>query len=305
MYDELWKGIIEKFFEEFCYFFLPDLSSHIDFEKGYEFLDKELLKISPEGEDTKRYTDKLVKVYFQNGIEQWINIHVEIQGYKDRDFRERMFIYYYRIYDLYKKKIAAIAVFTDDDKNYKPDSYNCDFFGTGICYKYRTYKILDADEEELVKSDNPFALACLAVKYSHSSGKDENKKLKFKLKLIRMMFKKGYSRKDIKDLFVFIDGLLKLNDIMNQNIFFEEIKKMEGGKNMQFISDFEEVVARKAMVKGIEQGMQIGIEQGIEKGIIKSVVNLLKSGFSSDKVKEVLKVEDDIVEKAKKEMEEL
>jgi len=59
--DEIWKEIIEELFHDFCFFFMPDLAKHIDFSMGYEFLDKELLKIYPESEEIKRFADKLVR----------------------------------------------------------------------------------------------------------------------------------------------------------------------------------------------------------------------------------------------------
>ena len=40
--DILWKGIIEDLFEDFLLFFYSDKVHEIDFDKGFEFLDKEL-----------------------------------------------------------------------------------------------------------------------------------------------------------------------------------------------------------------------------------------------------------------------
>ena len=41
--DIVWKDCIEEFCDEFLRFFLPELSNHIDFSKGFIFLDKELI----------------------------------------------------------------------------------------------------------------------------------------------------------------------------------------------------------------------------------------------------------------------
>jgi len=48
--DELWKDVIEGLFPQFLSFFAPDLSQDVDWERGYEFLDKELHQITPESE---------------------------------------------------------------------------------------------------------------------------------------------------------------------------------------------------------------------------------------------------------------
>ncbi len=52
----------------------------MDWSKGYEFLDGELEKITVDAKTGRRYTDKLVKVYYQDGTEERLLIHVEIQS---------------------------------------------------------------------------------------------------------------------------------------------------------------------------------------------------------------------------------
>ena len=45
-YDGPWKDILESCFEECMDFFFPDVHSAIDWEKGYDFLDKELQQVT-------------------------------------------------------------------------------------------------------------------------------------------------------------------------------------------------------------------------------------------------------------------
>ena len=65
--DELWKDVIEGLFPQFLSFFAPDLSQDVDWEKGYEFLDKELHQIAPESAETTRTVDRLVRVFLRDG----------------------------------------------------------------------------------------------------------------------------------------------------------------------------------------------------------------------------------------------
>jgi len=257
--DEIWKEIIEELFCDFCFFFMPDLAKHIDFSMGYEFLDKELLKIYPGSEETRRFADRLVKVFFKDSAERWILIHIEVQGYSDREFSRRMFVYFYRILDRYKKEIAAIAIFADDNRNFNPSSFRYEFFDTKLVYKYRTYKILESSSEKLVTSSNPFALAVLAARNAMDAKNDEEKKLRFKLKLIKLLMQRGFTKDGIISLFRFIDGILELNDETRKKMFYEEIERSGGDEIMQVIGNVEK--------RGYERGMQQGMREGMLKAI--------------------------------------
>ncbi len=259
--DELWKETIEKLFPQFIEFFHKELYDDLNFRKGYVFLDKEFQSIVSKSDHGKGYVDKLVKVYLKNGEDRWILIHIEVQGYKDVEFSERMFRYFYRIYDKYKRKILAIAILTDSSKNYHPSEFVYNFYDTRLNYSYRTYKVVEQSEERLSKSKNPFALAILAALYSIKAKNNEEMKLKFKLKLVRTLLKKGYEEKEIIEMFRFIDGVVKLNDVMREKLFKDEIMKMKEVKDMPYITSIE----RLAKEEGIEKGIEKGIRNTLEK----------------------------------------
>lgn len=81
-------------------FFLPELLPDIDMTKPPEFLEQELAKIIPvKTAKGRRSIDKLVKVWLKNGEEKWLFIHIEVQSWDDPHFMERLFTYFYRIYD--------------------------------------------------------------------------------------------------------------------------------------------------------------------------------------------------------------
>jgi len=90
-HDNPWKEAVENLFEDFLSFFFPHIHRDIDFSKGYHFLDKELQKFSKSNKIGRRFGDKLVKVYLVNGSEKWLLIHLELQGYKQKKFPERMY----------------------------------------------------------------------------------------------------------------------------------------------------------------------------------------------------------------------
>ena len=90
-HDILWKSLLEDIFPEFLRYFIPESDTLFDFSMGVTFLDKELEQLFPEGDTPNRRADKLAKVYLKDGTEQWILVHVEVQGYEDKVFGDRMF----------------------------------------------------------------------------------------------------------------------------------------------------------------------------------------------------------------------
>ena len=108
-YDSAWKKVIKKLFKDFLEFFYPEIHGSIDFTKEIIFMDNELKEIIPDSNLGDRVADVLVKVHLQDGQTTYICIiiHIEVQGDPQKDFMERMFIYFYRIFDKEaEKKIA-------------------------------------------------------------------------------------------------------------------------------------------------------------------------------------------------------
>ena len=91
--DQVWKSAIENYFEEFMQYFAPDISRDIDFSKGYVNLDKELARLAPKSEQMHRRCDALLQVTMKSGEEEYVLIHIEMQGYDDREFAKRMYQY--------------------------------------------------------------------------------------------------------------------------------------------------------------------------------------------------------------------
>jgi hypothetical protein len=58
-YDSPWKEAIENYSQECLEFFFPLAAKDIDWQRGYNFLDKELQQIAPDAEIGRRYVDKV------------------------------------------------------------------------------------------------------------------------------------------------------------------------------------------------------------------------------------------------------
>lgn len=252
-YDESWKEAIETFFPQFLEFFFPQITAGIDLSKEIIFLDKELAQITKDGLGGRR-VDKLAKVYRKDGEEQWLLAHVEVQGYaqKPLEFEERMYVYNYRIFDQYDRNVISLAVLTDDIRNFRPEAYRFEFGDFRLEMSFPVVKLLDYLDrwEKLERSKNPFSVVVMAHLQSQQTRGKTQERFRWKLRLTRMLYERGYSRAEVLGLYRFIDWVLTLPEELEERVH-EEIIKQEEEKTMPYITSAERI----GMKKGLEQGM--------------------------------------------------
>jgi hypothetical protein len=140
-FDTPWKEILESYFPDLIAFFFPQTYPQIEWNRGFEFLDKELQQVAPDAELGKRLVDKLVKIYRVGGEETWVLIHPEIQSQPETDFAERMFVYNYRIYDRYRRRVASLAILGDENRTWRPQQFGYQLFGTEISFRFAIVKL--------------------------------------------------------------------------------------------------------------------------------------------------------------------
>jgi hypothetical protein len=295
--DILWKGLLEWVFDDLLRFVFPNADMLFNMEKGFAFLDKELAELYPEPEKASdtRVVDKLVKVFRKDGGEEWVLIHIEAQGETKCEerplFSERMFRYFYRCLDKYRRPIAAIALFTGPDARRMPASYQYAFLNTRLHYEYNTLCILDYSDKELGESDNPFAWVVLAAKKALLQGKDlDNKLLKGKLFIFRKLYLKGVAEKQkLRAIFAFLNNYLRFEDSEFNRKFSNEIDKITDKKNSM---DIFEIVAEWRREEAVEEGLKKGLEKAVE-------VLLANTEFSVEKIASEVGVSVSFVENIK------
>ncbi|WP_028323894.1 hypothetical protein [Desulfatirhabdium butyrativorans] len=82
-------------------------------------------------------------------------------------------------------------------------------------------------------------------------------RLQWKIQLVRQLFDRGYSRKDIINLFRFIDWIMCLPEELDRH-FSDTISQMEEEKKMPYVTSVERLGIKKGIVQGLEEGMQLG-----------------------------------------------
>ena len=259
-FDEAWKKVIERFFPQFLLFFAPKLYEDVDFSQPFTFLNKEMQQLSKKGLKGSKFVDKLVKIYLKDGSEQWLLVHIEIQGDEDKDFPLRMFRYFYRIFDRYGKPIVSIAVVTGP-ANWKPTrKYELKLYDSGIEFQYLMSTLMDYERDKLLANDNPMAIVVLAAQDSERLRRRYRARYDVKWRLIRQLYQRNYTRQEIVDLFDFIDWVLQLSDTDEERLY-EEINKLEEANQMPYITSVERIGIRKGLQQGaLEENQQLIIE---------------------------------------------
>ncbi len=91
-FDTPWKEVVTHHFPEFMAFYFPQAHAAIDWSRPHDFLDQEFAALTRDAELGRRVLDKLVRVHLHTGGEQWVLVHLEVQGRHDTDFAERIFV---------------------------------------------------------------------------------------------------------------------------------------------------------------------------------------------------------------------
>jgi hypothetical protein len=286
--DILWKAIIEDFFSDFLTFFYPEALDIFDFDKGFEFLDKELEQITIPSSSKNRIADKLVKVFTKEGFEQWILVHIEVQGYEDDEFSERMFTYFYRIYDKYRKDISALAIFTDDNPKFHPKNFQKSFLRTSLVYNYETFKLSDYKPKDFQSSNNPFAIVMETALYGLKKNKLKDEKLfAVKLDLARRLNEKGFPKETFGKLCSFIKTYVSFENselLPKLDTEIDTINKIV--RPMGIIEAIQEERIRQNTEEVTEQ-VTVQVTQKILK---ENIQKLHKRGFEIEIISEMLEV---------------
>ena len=256
-YDSPWKEVAARFFPQLIEFFAPDLHRAIDWSVGYEFLEQELREMLRDAETGPRRVDKVVKVHTLTGDPLYFVLHVEIQSQRDPNFPQRIFLYYYRLYDLFPEQVVSLAILADEEPGWHPDTYRHELYGTRLELKYRTVKIWEYNNrwEELENNSNPFALVVRAHLKTQATRGNAEERLTWKVQLVRELYERGQDPQEIFDLFRFIDWLLVLPDNMTQS-FRKQTQDIRQEAKMKYRTSIERLERKEGQAEGRKEGLR-------------------------------------------------
>jgi hypothetical protein len=280
--DSPWKDALQRYFPEFLAFFFPDAHADIDWRQGYQFLDKDLQQIVREAELGRRVADVLAQVWRKAGEEAWVLVHVEVQGQQQAGFAERMYVYNYRLYDRYRRPVASLAVLADEHSGWRPQEFGYELWGCRAGLVFPTVKLLDygARWSELDTSHNAFATVVMAHLKAQETKRDPVERQGWKLWLTRRLYRLGYDRQQVLDLFGIIDWVLRLPEPQALD-FWQQLQAIEEEQRMRYITSVERIGMQQGLEKGLQQGLQQGKQEGIQQGQAEMVLRLLNRRFGA------------------------
>jgi hypothetical protein len=264
-YDSPWRDALDLYFEPFVALLFPEVHGQIDWSRDYEALDKEFQQVERAAEVKRRYVDKLVKVWTKAGAECWVLVHVEVQTTRDADFPAPMYVYNYRVFDRYNKPVASLAVLADDDPDWRPAEYWSRVFGcvAGIRFPAVTLLDLAAHEPALEACANPFAAVVLAHLKARQTRDDPVGRYNWNLRLVRGLYERGFSARDVRKLFRLIGWLMELPAALEQ-VFWQDLKKLQEERRMPYVPHIQRIFHCCGLREGIESVLRIRFgEEGL------------------------------------------
>jgi hypothetical protein len=266
--DTLWKSLIEDIFPDLLVFAFPKWSKQVDLEKKPEFLDTELSAIRPGSGTQDRIADKLIKIWTTSGQEIWCLLHLEIQGYDDPQFAERMHEYFYRIRDKFHVPVTALVIYTNSNPAHQPKAYHYNFVGTELIYRFNTFHLAEQTPESLRASRNAFgfALEIALTDLNVGGGKFRDQELyRRKKEIFRAYMESGLEKQKLRKLFDFMKAYTPFRNSDLELTFEQDLRSFSNTEEAMGIT---ETILHEVEKKGMEKGMEKGIEKGMEKGLV-------------------------------------
>lgn len=285
-YDSPWKIALDNYLEEFLDFYFPNISEKIDWKFTPKSLDVELLGTVKDSGFGRNRADKIVEVRLKGGNKQLLNIHIEVQSQKDKDFERRMFTYHYRIFDRYGKPPLSLAVLADKSAKWRPKAYSHQIFEeeNQLTFAFKTVKLLDYELQldELMQSTNAFGLLTAAHLLTKQTRSNSSVRRKSKLKLVRLLYNNGWDRQKILDFFAILDWLMSLSEVEALK-FKSDLEQLEEEINVRYVTSIERI--------GREEGRQEGKQEGEKNALQRVIFNLRADlGLTTEKIAEVVKL---------------
>jgi predicted transposase YdaD len=174
------------------------------------------------------------------------------------------------------RPVISLALLTDENRQWRPSHFGYEKFGCRISFDFPVIKLLDYQQrqDELANHENPFAVVVAAHLQTLATRKIPSARYVAKLSLVKALYRRGFSRQEIIELFHFIDWIMILPQEMSEQ-FKTDLIRFEEEARMPYVTSIE----RLALQKGHQKGRQEGRQEGKQEGVRESIVETLQVRF--------------------------
>ena len=290
-HDEAFKKLLQTFFAEFIELFFPELNALLDHSHTRLLMQEQLVDIV--GEEAK-ILDLLLETRYK-ALDAYVLVHMEPQASHRKSFPERMFIYFSRMFERYRKShrlIIPIAIFTADEGGEEPDSFEMVIPGREIVrFHYWKVELRRHTWRRFVDSDNPVAAALLA-----KMGYNEKEKKEMRLAYLRMLLRLRRKLDDARmALLMSVADLYFKPDLEQDERMLRELLhdyREEGEAIMELMPAWARTGYEKGIEEGLLKGKDAGIAEGKAEGIAEerrlTVRKMLVKGLAAEQVADML-----------------
>lgn len=157
-HDQLYKELINTFFQEFLEAFFPEIHESLDFQQ-IKPLSEEVYTNLLDGD--VRWLDIVIETTLKQ-TDVMIIVHIEPQSYYQPNFNERMYQYFSLLYNKYQNPIIPIAVLSHDE-SWEENQFTMDAPSFRVLtFNYLTLHLQKKNWRDYIHSNNPIAAALLS-----------------------------------------------------------------------------------------------------------------------------------------------
>nr|VFJ51396.1 MAG: conserved hypothetical protein (putative transposase or invertase) [Candidatus Kentron sp. FM]VFK08990.1 MAG: conserved hypothetical protein (putative transposase or invertase) [Candidatus Kentron sp. FM] len=99
--------------------------------------------------------------------------------------------------------------------------------------------------------------------------------LRAKRNLVGLLYRQGWDRQRVLDLFAVLDWMMRLPEELEQQLW-QDIETIEGETKMPYVTSVERLATQKGLQQGRQEGIQLGKEKGLQEGEYKKAAEVAR-----------------------------
>jgi len=161
-HDQLFKAVLQSYFQDFLRLFFPDLEERLKLETR-RFLDKEIFTDLPEG--SRREADIVARIATHEGSPEIVLVHIEIEADWSRSFAERMYQYHAMLWLAHRLPVVPIVVYLrGGQEGIAEEEYRMSHaVKEYLQFRYYSVRLAKLDAEEYLRKGTALAAALAAL----------------------------------------------------------------------------------------------------------------------------------------------